>query len=118
MNDSPKIFRVTIKSLVLVKYDGEWILGSVTEEPSKNEIMMRVTMPVGIENGDLYHYPKYSYNGGFILLKHRFIKAVVKPSEEILKKYIKFTGIEVIGLDEFFAQEDYSYDNLFSEDDE
>lgn len=113
-----KIFRVTVKSLALVKYDGDWILGSVTEEPNNGEIMMRVTMPVGIEDGELYHYPKYSCNVGFILLKHRFIKAAVKPSEEILKKYIKFTGVEVVGLDEFFAQEDYSYDSLFSEDDE
>lgn len=113
-----EIPRVSIQSIALVRYDGEWILGSITQEPNQEEVMMRVTMPVGIEDDEVYHYPKYSYSGGFILLKNRFIKTAVKPSEEILRKYIKFTGVEVIGLEEFFNQEHYSYDKLFSVDDE
>ena len=103
-------------TIKLIKYEGDWILGSLTHEPrNKDEAqLIRISYPVSFdENNVLFHYPKNSFTNNYILIKEAFISVATYPDKEILKKYTKFADLYLIGADVFYDDNKHNYKEIF-----
>ena len=93
---------VPLNSIKLVKYDGDWLIGAVgLSESEEGFLALSAPVYVGLK-GNLFlaKYPKYSGQDD-MLIKNEFLSVMVLPNQELLAKYVKFSGIE-LKLEETF----------------